>query len=450
MKNKVLKWSTAGALASIALGTSVQGQSADALIDKLVEKGILTVKEANELREETDKGFTQAYQVKSGMPDWVTSFKINGDFRGRFEDFFADNPAFVDRTRFRYRLRFGAVATIKDDFEVGFRFTSSEATGGGSFGGDPISGNTTLTGNASKKFVYIDQAYAKWSALHTPDWNGSLTVGKMESPFGFSDMVFDPDYTPEGAAAQVGYSVNDRHSLKLVTGGFLLREIGGSSSDAWMFGSQARWDATWQKKLSSSLGLAILSIANPDNLGNNIAAGTSTVPNQNLGNTRNPAGNLFYDFNPIVADASVTFTVDSFPLYTGAFPIKVGGEYMNNAAASGDHRGYSLGATLGKAGKKKTYELSYTYKYLGADAWYEEIVDSDFGAFYQTAQPNSGAGAGYAAGTNTKGHIVKLSYSPSDALTLTAKWFRTELIRPVPADSDSMMNRVQVDASIKF
>ena len=55
--------------ASLLLVASAAGQSADALIDKLVEKGILTVKEANELREEADRNFSQAYSVKSGMPD---------------------------------------------------------------------------------------------------------------------------------------------------------------------------------------------------------------------------------------------------------------------------------------------------------------------------------------------------------------------------------------------
>ena len=48
------------------------------LLDKLVDKGILSVKEANELREEADKDFAKAYSVKSGMPDWVTALKLNG------------------------------------------------------------------------------------------------------------------------------------------------------------------------------------------------------------------------------------------------------------------------------------------------------------------------------------------------------------------------------------
>jgi hypothetical protein len=55
--------------------TPVLAQSADALIDKNMDKGILTVREANDLREEADKNFTTAYSVKSRMPEWVKAFK---------------------------------------------------------------------------------------------------------------------------------------------------------------------------------------------------------------------------------------------------------------------------------------------------------------------------------------------------------------------------------------
>src|SRR4051812_22366672 len=108
------QWLALAALAASACCAAAQ--SSDALIDKLVDKGILTVKEGNELREEADKNFTQAYSVKSGMPDWVSALKFNGDFRMRYEGFYSSDNfvsggltnRFVDRNRFRYRLRFGA------------------------------------------------------------------------------------------------------------------------------------------------------------------------------------------------------------------------------------------------------------------------------------------------------------------------------------------------------
>src|SRR6188768_319073 len=95
--NRILIAAT-GAATLAGMQPTVQAQSADALIDKLVDKGILSVKEANDLREQSDKNFNQAYAVKSGMPDWVSAIKFYGDFRGRYESFFTDAQYTVPQT----------------------------------------------------------------------------------------------------------------------------------------------------------------------------------------------------------------------------------------------------------------------------------------------------------------------------------------------------------------
>src|SRR6516165_9113780 len=124
MRLKNSLWFLTVLLCALALARSLQAQSTDALLNKLVEKGVLTVKEANDLREESDRNFSEAYSVKSGMPDWVTALKFNGDFRGRFEQNWADNDAYHTRNRFRYRIRFGVNASLIDNFDVGFRIAS--------------------------------------------------------------------------------------------------------------------------------------------------------------------------------------------------------------------------------------------------------------------------------------------------------------------------------------
>jgi hypothetical protein len=387
------------------------------------------------------------------MSDWVTALKFNGDVRGRFEGFYGDNPLFTDRNRLRYRVRFGVVASLLDDFEVGFKLASDEvAAGGANNEGDPISGNATFQNNGSKKLIYFDQAYGKWTPLKGPGLTGSFIVGKMENPFVFSDLVFDPDYTPEGVAAQFGYVINDKHSLKFNAGYFVIDELAASSRDPYLVGGQVRWDAAWAPKWSSTVGGAFLNLQNTSMLT------TANVPNVQRGNTRSAATTLVYQYHPFVADASVTYMLAGAPFYTGAFPIKVGGDYIYNPSAAGNNYGYSLGFMLGKSGKKHTWDLSYTYKWLGANAMWEELVDSDFGAFYQnTVGANDGfvtaanpTGAGYGAGTNVKGHIMRFAYSPSDSLTLSMKWFLTSLITPFPGGSASDMSRVQVDAQWKF
>src|SRR5262245_54709939 len=115
----------AASFATVA--TSGYSQSADALIDKLADKAILTVDEATQLREETDHDFTKACSAKTGMPDWVTSIRFSGDVRGRFDGIYGDIPGFVDRARWRYRLRAGFTISMMDNLEVGFRLGSGDS-----------------------------------------------------------------------------------------------------------------------------------------------------------------------------------------------------------------------------------------------------------------------------------------------------------------------------------
>ncbi|HLP78373.1 MAG TPA: putative porin [Candidatus Paceibacterota bacterium] len=455
----------AGAVALCAGASQASAQSVDALLDKLVDKGVLSVKEANDLKEESDKNFTTSYSLKSGMPSWVSSLKFNGDFRARYEGFFFENDHAVDRQRYRYRARFGVTAAINDNFEVGLRLSSSEPGNGGSFGGDPISGNTTFSGNGSKKFIYIDLAYGRWTALSSPDLTTTFTIGKMENPFTFSDMVFDADYTPEGAAVQLAYNISDKHVLKFNGGAFVMNEIGSSNNDPYFAGAQLRLDSAWNKQIATSFGVAALMIDNQQALnasrsstltptGTNTTT-TWTIPNQNGGNLRSGAvgstyGNLINHYNPLVADAGITYTLEKMPMYKGAFPIKLAGDYMYNPAASHQNVGWSTGVMFGKSGKKGLWDVSYRYKYLEGDAWFEELVDSDFGAYYQSASARTAGSSGYVAGTNVRGHILKLSYSPYDALTLGATAFFTEAIQENPANTKSATTRLQVDASLKF
>ncbi len=421
-------------------------QSSDALIDKLVQKGILTVREANELREETDKNFTQAYSVKSGMPDWVTALKFNGDVRLRYDGIFVD-PGISDRNRWRYRVRFGSTAVLHDNLEVGIRLGSGEQKSGalGNISGDSISGNDSYRNNASKKAIWLDLVFAKWTPINQPFWSLTLTGGKMENPFTFSDLVFDPDYTPEGFAINAAFNLSPKHILKFNSGAFILNEVGASSKDPFLFGAQARLESAWNLKWTTSFGVSLLSISDPGNLRN------ADVNDVNKGNTRlDAAGTLASSFNPIVVDAGVTHTLESFPRYPGAFPIRVFGDYVNNPAAGARNEAYALGVTFGKSGKRGTWDLTYKWKNLESDYWYEEVVDSDHGAFYRAA-PLGGA-AGYGPGTNIRGHYLRAAYSPYDSLTLSATYYLFELIDKPPGTggANSQAGRLQVDAAIKF
>ncbi len=448
----------AGATATAMLATHVHAEVAgDALIDKLEQKGVLTADEAKELRLENQQDFNSSLTNSLGksdakitdMPGWVTSYKISGDFRGRFEQFSTtDNNHYVNRTRFRYRLRFGIVANILDNMEVGFRLGSGDPAQGNSGQGNELSQNSTMQNNWTDKNIYIDTAYAKWTAIHSDDWLLAATIGKMDNPFNFTPMVFDPDLTPEGAAITGAYNINDRQSIGFTGAAFVLDEESTSTRDPAMFGGQVLLNSKWTPKLSSSVGAGAFLISSPAQLT------TANVPYINQGNTRNANGVLLYNYNPIIADANATYKLDSFPLYNGQFPIKVGGEFIDNPAASQNNVGYWAGVTFGKSGKKHTWDLNYRYEYLEADAWYDQMADDDNAAYYQNASPGGSVLSGLAGGTNVKGHRVQFDYSITDGLTLSLTGYLTELINStVPGnvqEPNSTAVHVMADLMWKF
>lgn len=429
----------AAGLTLVATGNAARAQSADAIIDKLVEKGILTTEEAGELREEANRDFEAAQRETSGLPEYVDDFKFHGDFRGRYDGIYRSDSDFEDRHRFRYRVRAGLTVSTFDQFDIGLELASGNLD-------DPISNNATFENNASKKDVVLNLAYVRWSPIKDSDWRAVSTFGKMKNPFATSPIVFDGDYNPEGFAQSIGYAISEQHALDLVGGAFVIDEFSRSSNDPFLFGGQIRWDAEWNERLSSSFGLGAFLITNEETLAN------LSVPNVNIGNDRrnDVAMSPVYGFQALYVDGSVTRLLESFPGYPKAFPITVAGDFLKNADADNDDTGYSVGVTFGKAGKKGTWDVGYEWRYLEANAWYEETTDSDFGAYYGSGLPNSGRLDGYHAGTNVKGHIVAARYSPFDNLTLGVTALFTDTINTVPGSSDGTITRILGDAAWKF
>ena len=423
MNIKKMKWTTAGALASVAFCANAAAQSSDALLDKLVQKGILTAQEAKDLREDAKKDFDKNYRKETSMPEWVTGLKFNGDFRARYDGVYQDTDpvtAGADRTRLRYRVRFGATASLTDHFEVGLRLGSGEVGSAlPSFGGSAFSANTTLNNDASRKFIFVDLAYAKW----TPCNEFQAEVGKMNGPFWFTDMVLDPDYNPEGGQEKIAYALNDNHKVSLTSGQYVIAEnfraLGtGSNNDTYLFVNQIDWTAKWTPKISSRLALAAYNFKNQ----NDISFGATGIEGLINQNGTPAAGPGAVNFNPIIARAELTCSLNSFPLFTGQFPITLGGEYANNTAASSlptGNQAYNVGATFGSARQKNNWAISYNYKNIGTAAVWRGLNDDDFG---------------FAArgGTDVRGHQIVASYHAYNPLFINLRYMKTEQINNAP------------------
>ena len=141
---------TAAALLCLA-GPYAHAQSVDKLLNKLVQKGVLSEADAAELSKESDKEdekeFDKQYARKTGLPPWVTSFTWSGDFRFRYEEQNAKDADFDVRDRYRIRARLGAYIGMLDHFDVGIRLATGNPQtnpGGTLVGGQPITANEDL------------------------------------------------------------------------------------------------------------------------------------------------------------------------------------------------------------------------------------------------------------------------------------------------------------------
>ncbi len=425
-QTNITKTMALGLLAVVAVTVSAQAQesSGNLLLRKLVEKGVLTQKEADDLRAEAQRDAEQQYtmwQVAPDLPSWVQKLSMKGDFRLRFENFNSaggggTKPA---RERFRYRLRYGIGATMNEDWMVGFRLASGST-------GDPISTNETLDDDGANDAATIDLAYAAW----TPMESLTLSFGKIPNPMGYDTAIMDVDYTPEGIGLAYTHDLAADHTFGLNAMATILDESSSDSSDAYAGFVRGYLSSSLGAKVSSTVGLSTYNIFNKE------AAAES---HNNRGNTGGNAPT--HNFNPIIADAALTYRLDSFPGYAGVFPIKVGGSFVHNPDASEKNDGYIVGLTFGKAKKSGTWEIGWQYRELQADSIYDNWTDSGFGAYGVGADANE-----YRAGTDARGHVIRAKYQISDNTQLSAKVFRTEAI----TTNAHHTTRGQIDLIWKF
>ena len=116
---KKLLWFMAAAFLIIRPGLALAGET-DLLVQKLVDKGILTATEAQILMDETkqDVAKQNAKGTNDAIPSWVQTIKIKGDTRVRFEGIkdksASSGAASKYLTHERLRVRLGLEAKVND------------------------------------------------------------------------------------------------------------------------------------------------------------------------------------------------------------------------------------------------------------------------------------------------------------------------------------------------
>lgn len=382
----------------------------------LVEKGTLTKEEAASLQE-------------TKLTKWVDRLTFSGDLRLRFESLMRDAPN-TDRNRERFRLRLGTTLKV-DDLLVGIQFASGEGSTT-ALEGSQTSTNQSFDNLFSQKRIWLQQAYLQWKATQ---WL-ALTGGKMPNPFyraNGSEIIWDDDLTPEGFAESLTFKATDMIVLFVNAGQFVLDEDRTDNNDQWLLAEQAGVQLGFTKETKATLAGTYYNFKNATR--NNF--GQVTVQD---GNTRVavPAGNTDANVPNTLANAFrvLDITVE-LSTQVGSLPLVVQGDYVKNLADTTTDKdtGYQVGLRIGRASDPQTWEVVYFYKLLETDATVADITDSDFG-------PNGG--------TNRKGHVAWIAYSPTKALQLRTKYSVTQVEDETLPPGVDDAKRFQIDLLAKF
>lgn len=417
MKNKTIVSTLLISAVLVACSGSVFAGEVDVLIEKLVEKKILTESEAKDVVKDVKE------ESKKSPTSWTDKVKIKGDVRFRYQTEDKDSSS-VSRERYRVRGRLGIIGKPVDKWEAGIGL----ATGGS----DPRSTNETLDSAFDTPDIRMDYAYVKFS----PNNIFSIMGGKIKNPiWGTKDLLWDSDINPEGIAANFNFKVNDNLEIFTTPGYFIIDEIKGSKDDPVVFFIQP--GVNWKVSNLVSLKMAAAyydfsNIAGNDfseyTDGNN-SADTVTTPAviDDLYDIYIPESTTttwLYDYQAITLDAELGFKLP------GDFYIKVFGQFVDSDTDI-DNTGYLYGIKVGDKSLSflNSWEFKVNMRELENDAWPCFLSDSDF----------------YGGETGVDGMELELKLGLTKNVTFALDFYKTDLI-----EGDNEQDILQADLVVKF
>lgn len=334
-----------------------------------------------------------------GESSWTDRLSFGGDLR--FQHDYTSKSRATDHSdshKERLRLRFGFQAKVNDEIATRVRLATSD-------GSSPTGTNSTLTNNAEKKGVFIDIASMSWSL--NPSLN--LHLGKMENPFRIlhqSQLVFDSDYTPEGAAFAIE---KDRYFIKI--GGFVIQERspkanGENNPDAWLLSSLAGFESDISEAMSIRVAAAYHGFTS---LKHHLALAPGSSSGNFYGNTHyaSPDGPKYlndYHVGELLAELRLDQSERRLIFYLDA---------INNFATGEFNKAFLAGTLLHILDDDRTpmWTFGYAYQHIDEDATVSAINNSYFG---------NGVDGSF-------GHIGQLSRRLAKNTDLSFSWYHVHI-----------------------
>lgn len=306
---------------------------------------------------------------------WMDIVTFKGDLRYRYDSINDDTRLNADqetytRQRDRVRARLSAEAKVNESAKLGIGLSTGQS--------DPVAGNQTLGDSFSKKDFKLDLAYFDWQLIKSDNSMVNFGGGKMRNPFmpfgNSSDLVWDPDVTPEGLALKVQRG-NDRITIGSNLGYLWIQERSADADDTMLYVGQGYVKVQPCSKITLTLGgtyYGYQEIQGRDVFdwqGLNTTYGNSTVKGTVSGLTTNKA--YASEFTPIEIFAGLSSEVFGLPVCVYGQTVK------NNDASTDFDSGYLCGLTVGKAKDPRTFEVGYSYTKLEKDAVLGSLTENE-------------------------------------------------------------------------
>ena len=440
----------------------------DILVNKLVEKGILSHSDAQELLGEMQKeGARQEAEIKEvateaakeevktsmvKLPKWAERIDFYGDLRLRHDTQWREEKKpggdkdEYNRNRERFRLRLGMKAKTTETTEVGVRLASGS--------GYQNTTNQSCDGHARGKEIWIDRVYASWKAT---DYL-KIIGGKQKNPLFTTPLVWDPDVNPEGLSESLKFDITDRIGLFANLGQYFVEEIKSTNTDPTLLAFQLGTAIKPTDTMKLDFGVTYYNFMHLDDIEYDSGDIDDKAEFIGYNNTHgqqmvfNSDGDLLNEFecwelaaklkikdvlpvpfsiyaNYIVnTDADIDELTDKGAVFPDSNPAEL------EAYGSDDRdTGWLVGLSLGNKKKKGDWYAKYHYQELEDYAFTAVFVDSDF----------------HNGGTNNKGHYMHLRYYLMDNIQARVSGFLTES-EDESKDGQKDEDRIQADVVFTF
>lgn len=386
-----------------AASVNAHAGEVDILVQKLVEKGILTQEEAQavlaETKQEAAKQAEQARQAAAqakpaALPEWIEKVKIKGDLRLREQ--YQKRDEGEDRWRTRIRARLGLEAAVNEKALIGIGLATGE--------NDPRSSNLTLRDSFGADDIKLDFAYGQYKLT---EW-ASFVGGKFKNPIwtGRSDLIWDTDITPEGVAAQFFDKPSEDWGWFVNAGYYVLDENGANGRDPFMWFVQPGFDLFFSDKANLRVAAAYYDTTHVEDSILDYSAETNTGATTGLA--------YEYDSYGLTAQLNLLGVVPDIPLVRSIPYLTLFGEYIYNPDPDDDNQAWLVGLSFGEEKVKDLGQWAFTYNYrrLERDAVLDILPDSDF----------------FEGETNAKGHEAIFAYGIGKNMFLSLDYYNNEEI----------------------